>query len=153
MTTAATLARVGPFASSFFAYYEDTDWSWRAQLRGMRIRYEPGTVVRHLRGATTGGARNPRVQFFAARNRLLTLARNAPAPVVAAQLRAARRNGSWPLIRRSLLKRVPQALTQRGALARDWRRTPEAVWEQWAGVDERWSPNGTATAPAQRDGR
>jgi GT2 family glycosyltransferase len=143
VTTAETLRRIGPFADAFFAYYEDIDWSWRAQLQGMRIRYEPGTVVRHRRGATTGGEQNPRVRFFAARNRLLTLARNAPAPVVAAQLRATHRNGSSPALRRSLLKRLPEALVQRRQLARQWCRPPEDVWAQWAGVDERWSLSGT----------
>jgi GT2 family glycosyltransferase len=164
VTTADALQRIGPFAGSFFAYYEDTDWSWRAQLGGMRIRYEPGAVVRHLRGATTGGERSPRVQFFAARNRLLTLTRNAPLPVVATQLRAATRAPSWPLIRRSLFRRVPGGLAQRRHLARKWRRSPEDVWAQWAGVGERWPASGGAinTAatvagdiqpPGQRDGR
>jgi len=156
VTTADTLARVGPFAGSFFAYYEDTDWSWRAQLGGMRIRYEPAAVVRHQRGATTGGEGNPRVRFFAARNRLLTLTRNAPPAVVAAQLRAAPRNGSWPLIRRSLVRRIPEGLAQRRHLARRWRRSPDDVWAEWAGVGERWPASGGAIgAPVepQRDGR
>jgi GT2 family glycosyltransferase len=165
VTTADAVKRIGPFASSFFAYYEDTDWSWRAQLGGMRVRYEPGAVVRHLRGATTGGEWNPRVQFFAARNRLLTLTRNAPLPVLAAQLRAAPRDASWPLVWRSLLRRVPEALAQRRHLARNWRRPPEDVWAQWAGVNERWPATGatidaaatmsgdTPAPPRQRDGR
>jgi GT2 family glycosyltransferase len=165
VTTADALHRTGPFAGSFFAYYEDTDWSWRAQLGGMRVRYEPGAVVRHLRGATTGGECNPRVQFLAARNRLLTLARNAPLPVLAAQLRAAPRDASWPLVWRSLLRRVPEGLAQRRHLARNWRRSPEDVWAQWAGVGERWPATGTTIdaaatmsgdtpdRPGQRDGR
>jgi GT2 family glycosyltransferase len=165
VTTADALQRIGSFASSFFAYYEDTDWSWRAQLGGMRIRYEPSAVVRHLRGATTGGEQNPRVQFFAARNRLLTLTRNAPRPVLATQLRAARRAASWPLIRQSVLRRVPEGLAQRGHLARSWRRSPEDVWAEWAGVGEGWPASGgaigaaaslsgdTPAGPGQRDGR
>jgi GT2 family glycosyltransferase len=165
VTTAEALHRIGPFAGSFFAYYEDTDWSWRAQLAGLRIRYAPGAVVRHLRGATTGGERNHRVQFFAARNRLLTLSRNAPLPVLATQLRAAPRGGSWPLIRRSLVRRVPEALAQRRHLARGWHRSPDQVWAQWAGVGERWPRSGVRVngaavlsgdapaPPVQRDGR
>ncbi|MGH9891525.1 MAG: glycosyltransferase family 2 protein, partial [bacterium] len=149
VTTAEALQRIGPFARSFFAYYEDTDWSWRAQLGGMRIRYEPGAVVRHLRGATTGGEQNPRVRFFAARNRVLTLTRNAPRSVVATQLRVARRDPSWPLIRRSLVRRLPEALAQRRQLARRWRVTTEEVWEQWAGVGERWPQSGAATDVAE----
>jgi GT2 family glycosyltransferase len=157
VTTAVALRRIGPFADSFFAYYEDTDWSWRAQLGGLRIRYLPGAVVRHRRGATTGGEENRRVQFFAARNRLLTLSRNAPLPVLAGQLRAAPGVESWALIRRSALRRVPQGLAQRPRLARNWRRSPADVWAQWAGVGESWPVSGVPTdapvPPAQRDGR
>ncbi|MEW6471831.1 MAG: glycosyltransferase family 2 protein [Actinomycetota bacterium] len=142
VTTADVLGRIGLFANSFFAYYEDTDWSWRAQLAGLRIRYEPGVTVRHLRGATAGGEGNPRVRFFAARNRLLMLARNAPIPVITTQLWAARHSKSWPLIRRSLVKRVPEALGQRQRLARRWRRSPEEVWRKWAGAGERWPRSG-----------
>jgi GT2 family glycosyltransferase len=164
VTTREMLYRIGPFANAFFAYYEDTDWSWRAQLGGLRIHYEPAALVRHLRGATTGGDQNPRVQYFAARNRLLTLTRNAPLPVIATQLRVARRDASWPLLR-SLLKRFPQGLAQRRQLARGWRRSPEEVWAQWAGVGEHWPTTGskvdaaasmsgdTAAPPGQRDGR
>ncbi|HEY3241165.1 MAG TPA: glycosyltransferase, partial [Acidimicrobiia bacterium] len=73
---AETLGRLGGFAGSFFAYYEDTDWCWRAQLAGLRVRYEPGTVVRHVRSVSTGP--NLNVKLLAARNRLHCLARNAP---------------------------------------------------------------------------
>ncbi|MGH9000740.1 MAG: glycosyltransferase family 2 protein, partial [Acidimicrobiia bacterium] len=52
---AETFARVGGFAASFFAYYEDTDWCWRARLAGLRVRYEPEPAVRHVGGVTTGG--------------------------------------------------------------------------------------------------
>ena len=33
---AEVLDRVGLFAEPFFAYYEDTDWSWRARRLGLR---------------------------------------------------------------------------------------------------------------------
>ena len=45
-----TWERLGGFAEEFFAYYEDIDWSWRAQLAGMRVRYEPSLTVRHVHG-------------------------------------------------------------------------------------------------------
>jgi GT2 family glycosyltransferase len=139
---AEVFRRIGPFAAHFFTYYEDSDWSWRAQLSGMTIRYEPGAVVRHVRGATSGGERNPRVEFFATRNRLLTLARNAPLGVFARQLGQARQRDSWPLVRRSLARRIPPALGQRWLLSRRWVRSPAEVWNRWAGVGERWPASG-----------
>ena len=35
---------------SFFAYYEDADLAWRAQLRGWRCAYAPHAVATHVRG-------------------------------------------------------------------------------------------------------
>lgn len=38
------------FDESFFAYYEDADLSWRAQLQGWRSVYTPHAVAIHARG-------------------------------------------------------------------------------------------------------
>lgn len=38
------------FDEDFFAYYEDADLSWRAQLRGWRCVYAPHAVATHARG-------------------------------------------------------------------------------------------------------
>lgn len=139
VTTAATLARVGPFAASFFAYYEDVDWCWRARLAGLRVRYEPAGVVRHVGGVTSGGPLAVTVRDLAARNRLLTLARNAPLAVAAAEVRAAVSHpGDQPGLRRALAARLPGALAARPVLARRRRLRPAAVWGRWAGADERW---------------
>jgi GT2 family glycosyltransferase len=40
------------FDPTFFAYREDVDLAWRAQLRGWRCRYEPGLLARHRRRVT-----------------------------------------------------------------------------------------------------
>jgi hypothetical protein len=36
---------------AFFAYYEDADLAWRAQLRGWQCVYAPLAVATHVRGA------------------------------------------------------------------------------------------------------
>ncbi|MGI8685936.1 MAG: glycosyltransferase family 2 protein [Acidimicrobiales bacterium] len=138
VTTAATLARVGPFAGSFFAYYEDVDWCWRARLAGLRILYEPSGVVRHVGGVTSGGPLAVSVRDLAARNRLLCLARNAPLPVAAAQVRRALTGVVPPGLRRAVASHLPGALAGRPGLARGRRRRPAEVWKRWAGVDETW---------------
>ena len=38
------------FDESFFAYYEDADLAWRAQLRGWRCIYAPSALATHARG-------------------------------------------------------------------------------------------------------
>ncbi|MDQ3075850.1 MAG: glycosyltransferase family 2 protein, partial [bacterium] len=47
------LKEYGLFDQSFFAYYEDVDMSFRAQLAGYNVRYEPKAVVYHEIGATS----------------------------------------------------------------------------------------------------
>jgi GT2 family glycosyltransferase len=146
VTTARTLAEVGPFASSFFAYYEDLEWCWRARLGGGRIVYDPRATVRHVHGATSGGAAAARVRGLAARNRLQTLARNAPIDVAVRQFRATFANKGVPVTRLRAGHRLAQGFTQRASLRRSWRRSPREVWDQWAGVDEHWPHPGRSNA-------
>jgi GT2 family glycosyltransferase len=44
---------VGMFDDTFFAYYEDTDISFRAQLAGIKIRYVPSAIAFHRQGETS----------------------------------------------------------------------------------------------------
>ena len=50
----AYLDDVGTFDERFFLYYEDTDLSWRGQLRGWRYVYAPDAVVRHHHASSAG---------------------------------------------------------------------------------------------------
>jgi GT2 family glycosyltransferase len=68
------------FDEDFFAYYEDADLAWRAQLRGWRAAYAPAAVAEHVRGsgdrlrnAKTPGGNGPRYAF---RNRALMVVKN-----------------------------------------------------------------------------
>ncbi len=45
--------RIGLFDEDFFAYYEDVDFSFKAQLAGYKCYYNPSAVCYHKRGATT----------------------------------------------------------------------------------------------------
>lgn len=72
----ALLDDIGCFDPRFFAYYEDTDLSWRARRRGWLTVTEPRSVVHHQLGAS-GGRRLGRLFFFLNyRNFLLTALRN-----------------------------------------------------------------------------
>jgi GT2 family glycosyltransferase len=141
---ADTVRHLGGFASDFFAYYEDLDWCWRAQLAGLRIRYQPAGVVRHVGGSTTGGPLDAKVRRLAARNRILCLARNAPLDRLVPETRRAVEENRDDGIVPQLAKSLPRALAQRRRLARKWQRRPADVWAQWGGVNERWP----ASAPS-----
>lgn len=47
------LKEIGLFDRAFFAYYEDVDLSFRAQLAGWKVFYEPRALVYHQIGATS----------------------------------------------------------------------------------------------------
>jgi GT2 family glycosyltransferase len=47
------LEQIGLFDEDFFAYYEDVDLSFRAQLAGWKVAYVPGSVAYHTIGATS----------------------------------------------------------------------------------------------------
>ena len=59
-TGGATLYRadmfreIGIFDNDFFAYYEDVDISFRAQLAGWKVRYVPQAIAYHQIGQTSG---------------------------------------------------------------------------------------------------
>lgn len=50
---AAVFQDIGLFDETFFAYYEDTDISFRAQLAGYKVAYTPHAVAYHKQGATS----------------------------------------------------------------------------------------------------
>ncbi len=77
------------FDESFFAYWEDVDLAWRAQLRGWHCLYEPGAVARHVGSASQGGRvrvieKSPFFQLHIWKNRYLALIKNASPGVLLA---------------------------------------------------------------------
>lgn len=49
----ALLRDIGLFDEDFFAYYEDVDISFRAQLAGWKVSYNPKAIAYHKQGATS----------------------------------------------------------------------------------------------------
>jgi GT2 family glycosyltransferase len=50
----SALDAVGLLDEDFFAFYEDVDWSFRAQLQGYSCRYVPTAIAYHIGSATVG---------------------------------------------------------------------------------------------------
>jgi GT2 family glycosyltransferase len=73
----AALDAVGPFDEDFFAYAEDVDWGFRAQLAGWTCRYVPGAVAFHMGAGTS--ARVPNLaRYLFLRNTLSMVAKDWP---------------------------------------------------------------------------
>jgi GT2 family glycosyltransferase len=131
----SALAAVGGFDEDYFAYYEDIDWAFRAQLIGVRCRYVPSAVLYHRGSATLGRGmtdgncyqlwRNP-VWLIAKCYPGPTLLRHAPALVhgQVGNLYTALRERKlhiWVLAMRDALRGLPTALRKRRVVQRSRR--------------------------------
>jgi GT2 family glycosyltransferase len=63
------------FDEDFFAFWEDLDLDWRAQLRGWRCMFEPAAVAWHRRGGT-GYRKSVLVETHNYKNRYLMIMKN-----------------------------------------------------------------------------
>jgi len=77
---ARMLEEVGLFDEDFFAYLEDQDLGFRAQLMGWRARYEPRAVAYH-RMMGTSAALAHFGRYHAIRNCIYLYVKNVPAPL------------------------------------------------------------------------
>jgi GT2 family glycosyltransferase len=72
----AMLDDVGSFDPSFFAYLEDADLAWRAQMAGWRCMLAPRAVALHHHSPTLGHGSKAK-HLLVGRNRVRMLAKNA----------------------------------------------------------------------------
>jgi len=74
------LEEIGLFDEDFFAYYEDVDISFRAQLAGWKVRYVPEAIAYHRTGSTSSKIAGF-TTYQTIKNLPLLLYKNAPASV------------------------------------------------------------------------
>jgi GT2 family glycosyltransferase len=143
---------VGPLDETFFAYYEDTDLSWRMRLRGWSVLYEPRARVEHVHSATNE-ERSFFFTFHADRNRLFTLLKNGSPRFMARSLhavipRAANRHPSEPALQSrvhhpllrvaaSFCRHLPEMVLKR-AYIRTRRRVSDQDVEAWLYPRAEW---------------
>jgi GT2 family glycosyltransferase len=78
---ARMLEGIGLFDEDFFAYYEDVDISFRAQLAGWQVGYEPKAKVLHQIGATSASIKGF-ATYHTLKNLPLLLWKNTPWPLM-----------------------------------------------------------------------
>ena len=122
---AEMLRQVGCFDPVFFAYYEDSDLSWRAARHGWRTVTAPSAVIRHSFGGS-GGARAPGFFLLNYRNWLLTALRNAD-PALRRRVRRAVRERVWWAVRANVLSALRRGRRPNTELLVAWLRTLAAV--------------------------
>ncbi len=77
-------SRTGEFLDEdFFAYREDAELAWRAQIAGWRALYVPAAVARHHRRVVPAGRRTvqPLINYHSVKNRYLMRMKNMGAAV------------------------------------------------------------------------
>lgn len=79
------LKQIGLFDEDFFAYYEDVDLSFRAQLAGWKVAFVPEARAYHAIGATSGKIRGF-TTYQTIKNLPWLLVKNVPARLLLAML-------------------------------------------------------------------
>jgi len=62
--------RIGLMDSRYFTYVEDTDFSYRAKMAGMRLMYLPSATLLHKAHSLTGGLFSDFMMRYTTRNRI-----------------------------------------------------------------------------------
>jgi GT2 family glycosyltransferase len=76
-----TLKDIGIFDEDFFMYFEDVDISFRAQLNGWRVVYNPNSIAYHHIGASSGRVKGL-YTYHAMKNWPLLLIKNVPSELL-----------------------------------------------------------------------
>jgi GT2 family glycosyltransferase len=146
------LGEIGLFDEDFFAYYEDVDISFRAQLAGWKVRYVPEAIAYHQIGATSGKIPGF-TTYQTIKNLPWLLWKNVPGGkiflhvwprLVLAYLlfigSALQRGQVWPVVKDSAVSTVllPRKIIERGSIQRR-RKVPKAYI--WASMTHDLPPN------------
>lgn len=135
------LEEIGLFDEDFFAYYEDVDISFRAQLAAWKVRYVPKAVAYHQIGATSGKIRGF-TTHQTVKNLPMLLIKNVPRRFLwrvawrfwLANIlfvgRAILRGQGWAAISGSLtaLRLLPKKLRQRWHIQHTRKVSDEYIW-------------------------
>ena len=90
----AALDAVGLLDEDFFAFYEDVDSSFRAQLAGYGCRYVPSAVAYHIGSATIGKGETDFTRYHIWRNGIWVVLKDYPLALLGLSLRVSR-SVSW----------------------------------------------------------
>lgn len=74
----AVFEEIGYFDELHFAYLEDLDIGWRAQIYGYENRYEPSAAVLHAGSASSGSRYNPFKTRLSSANSVYVIGKNMP---------------------------------------------------------------------------
>ncbi len=68
--------RIGLMDETYFVYFDDADFCFRARRAGLKMWYSPSAVLLHKESSLTGGVQSAFALRFSARNKLYFLKKN-----------------------------------------------------------------------------
>lgn len=81
MVSRKVIEKVGLMPEEFFLYYEELDWSEQIRRKGLKIYYQPNSLIYHKESMTTGKM-SPLKTYYLTRNRILFMRRNVRQPAL-----------------------------------------------------------------------
>jgi GT2 family glycosyltransferase len=138
---AEMLKEIGLFDQKYFAYLEDVDLSWRAQLAGWKVLYEPKAIAYHKIGATSGRIKGFSTYHYM-KNLPMLFWKNVPTkfiPVIFPRLLFA----YWTIVVKQLLtgnrwatikgqaawlKNIPHTFRERSGIQKSKKVSDEYIW-------------------------
>ena len=108
------------------------------RLRGWRYVYEPGAVVRH-RHAASSGVGSPMFNYYTERNRLLVLAKNAPAKLAWRSGLGEMRRLLASIVRHYFLRPLTLRFPVRAEVVHRWRVCTGYLAELPGMLEDRWA--------------
>jgi GT2 family glycosyltransferase len=138
----AMLREIGLFDEDFFAYYEDVDLSFRAQLAGWKVAYVPKSIVYHELSAT-GKRFKGFFTYQTVKNYPWLLWKNVPASLLPKVLprftlaqilfigRAFQRGHGWYALKALAVSvwKFPKKLMQRSTIQANRKVSAEYIWD------------------------
>ena len=135
------LEEIGLLDQDFFAYYEDVDISFRAQLAGWKIAYVPRSVIYHAT-STTGSRVKGLFTYQTVKNYPWLLIKNVPGPLLPKVLprfllaqfffvgRAVLRGHGWYALKAIAVSlwKLPKKLSERRHIQKNRKVSSDYIW-------------------------
>jgi len=81
------IQEVGFFDDTAFAYFEETDWCWRARLAGWSVEFSTELpIVYHVGGASSSRLASSLIEFHSFKNRMRSIVKNSSLKTLLAML-------------------------------------------------------------------
>jgi len=76
LVRSSTFNSLGGFDPSYFAYFEETDFCWRAWIAGYKVKLIPSSITYHMLGYTSAKFERGFIDYHSFKNRICSIIKN-----------------------------------------------------------------------------